>query len=75
MTKIQIPNNKSHLPGKARKVKKEIATKFNMNENLNNKPPYDLEERTFQFAGDARRLIQEAIELKKIFSAILTKSK
>jgi hypothetical protein len=48
-----------------------------MTEIQNSKPVYDLEERTFQFAKDdeALRLMQEANELKKIFSSILEKSK
>ena len=54
----------------------------------NNKPVYDLEERTFQFAksvrlfvktlpktDDSQNLVQEANELKKILSSILKKSK
>ena len=46
-----------------------------MTEIQNIKPVYDLEERTFQFAEDAISLMQEANELKKIFSSILEKSK
>ena len=44
----------------------------------NPKREYDLEERTFQNlenADEAKSLIQEASELKKIFSSILEKSK
>ena len=50
-----------------------------MTEIQNSKPVYDLEERTFQFAlnnsKEAKGLMQEANELKKIFSSLLEKSK
>ena len=39
--------------------------------------PYDLEERTYQLSNIdvVEKLIQESTELKKIFSAIVEKSK
>jgi hypothetical protein len=48
-----------------------------MKEN-SNKPIYNLEERTFQFAKEVRigvKELPESIELKKIFSATEAKSK
>lgn len=62
-----------------------------MNQSSNIKPVYDLEERTYLFAKNVRQemkkvkkyffnedlkiLYQEAVELKKIFSSIIEKSK